>query len=91
VKRGAWLLLMVIAAVHAEAPPPAGTVIVGEQEAAIGLTLTPWQEEYASDLDRPPATLDVPPQPLDAQAFHRLSEFREASLGYRREQLQRAH
>jgi hypothetical protein len=52
---------------------------------------TPWQEEHASDLDRPPATLDVPPQPLDAQAFRRLSEFREASLGYRREQLQRTH
>ncbi|HSW13144.1 MAG TPA: hypothetical protein VLI06_09920 [Solimonas sp.] len=90
-KHLAWMLLLLALDSGAQPPAEPGTTIVGEQDAAIGLTLLPWAEEYASDLDRPPSRYDVPAQPLDAQAFIRRNEFDEAGLAWRREQLQRVH
>ncbi|MEQ1439104.1 hypothetical protein AAG565_07055 [Fontimonas sp. SYSU GA230001] len=67
-----------------------GTTIVGEREAAVGLYLAPWQGETASDVDRPPALHDVPPQSIDPQRFRRLADYDEAIRDYRRERLFRS-
>jgi multidrug efflux pump subunit AcrA (membrane-fusion protein) len=68
----------------------AGTTIIGEREAAIGLYLAPWQDEHASDLDRPPGLYDVPLQTLDVQRFRRQADYDEAIRDYRRERLYRS-
>jgi hypothetical protein len=68
----------------------AGTTIIGEREAAIGLYLAPWQDEHASDLDRPPGLYDVPLQTLDVQSFRRQADYDEAIRDYRRERLYRS-
>jgi len=76
----------------AAAQPPAGeagTTVVGEQESSVGLFLTPWQDERASDLDRPPSRL-APAAP-DAGSFASSAMAYEAQWAYRREQLQRVH
>jgi hypothetical protein len=62
----------------------------GEREAAIGLYLAPWQDEHASDLDRPPGLYDVPLQTLDVQRFRRQADYDEAIRDYRRERLYRS-
>ncbi|AXQ27570.1 hypothetical protein D0B54_02250 [Solimonas sp. K1W22B-7] len=76
----------------AEAPAAeSGTTIVGEQESSVGLFLTPWQDERASDLDRPPSRLAPATPSLDATDFGRSAAAYETLLAYRREQLQRVH
>jgi hypothetical protein len=89
-----WLCagLLFVSVLHAEQPAAkadAGTTIVGEQESAVGLTLLPWAEEYASDLDRPPLRHDEPAVALDAQGFARRSAYHAQRTAYRREKLQR--
>ncbi|MDM4768734.1 hypothetical protein [Solimonas sp. SE-A11] len=69
--------------------PEAGTTIVGEQESAVGLFLTPWQDERASDVDRPPSRLS--PVTPDAGSFAASAMAYESQWAYRREQLQRVH
>jgi hypothetical protein len=83
-------LAPVLAAAAAEPAEPAGTTIVGEREAAVGLYLAPWQDEQASDLDRPPGLYDVPLQILDPQRFGLQAEYDEAIRDYRRERLYRS-
>jgi hypothetical protein len=73
-----------------DAASAAGTTIIGEREAAIGLYLAPWQDEHASDLDRPPGLYDVPLQTLDVQSFRRQADYDEAIRDYRRERLYRS-
>jgi hypothetical protein len=83
-----WLLPLCLFCAAAAAEE-AGTTIVGEQESAVGLFLTPWQDERASDLDRPPSRL-APAAP-EAGAFAASAMAYEAQWAYRREQLQRVH
>lgn len=86
------LLSLCLCCSVALAQPPApesGTTIVGEQESAVGLFLTPWQDERASNLDRPPSRL-APATP-DAGSFAASAAAYEAQGAYRREQLQRVH
>jgi hypothetical protein len=86
-------LLMASTPTGATEEPPAeaaGTTIVGERESALGLYLAPWQNEAASDLDRPPGLLDVPLQRLDAARFERQVQYQEAIDAYRRERLFRS-
>lgn len=66
-----------------------GTTIVGEQDAAVGLYITPWKEESASDLDRPPSLFDAPAQPQDAAGFSRRVRYFDAAQAHRSERLQR--
>jgi hypothetical protein len=66
-----------------------GTTIVGEQDAAVGLYITPWKEESASDLDRPPSLFDAPAQPIDAYGFSRRVRYFDAARAHRAERLQR--
>ena len=61
-----------------------GTTIIGEKESAIGLYITPWKEEYAGDMDRPPGLLDESPAPLGARAFHGRVEYYDTVAAYRR-------
>jgi len=77
---------------EAAAPPDGapGTTIIGEQDTAVGLYLTPWQDETASDVDRPPGLYAPPLEPLDPMTFERLSAYDDARLAYRRERLQRS-
>ncbi|TJY61155.1 hypothetical protein E4T66_11060 [Sinimarinibacterium sp. CAU 1509] len=67
-----------------------GTTIVGEQDTAVGLYLTPWQDETASDVDRPPGLYAPPLAQLDPMEFQRLVDYDDARLAYRRERLQRS-
>ncbi len=67
-----------------------GTTIIGEQDTAVGLYLTPWQDETASDADRPPGLYTPSLAQLDPQEFQRLVDYDDARLAYRRERLQRS-
>ena len=87
-------LLLCLLPVIAQAQSPAneaGTTVVGEQESAVGLFLTPWQDERASDLDRPPSRLAPAAPSTDAVDFVRSAAAYENLQAYRREQLQRVH
>ncbi len=68
-----WMTLLALALVAAAAQGQEatgfGTAIIGEQEAAIGLFITPWGEDEASNIDRPPRLFEVPLEPLDPAAF----------------------
>lgn len=62
----------------------AGTTVVGERETALGLFLTPWQEEGPAALDHPPVLFDVAPSSVDADAYARSSRFERDLAGWRR-------
>lgn len=66
-----------------------GTTIVGEQEAAVGLYITPWQEEAPGDLDRPPALFKEPLDSVDPAAFGERTASQETLADYRRSALDR--
>jgi hypothetical protein len=97
-----WLLvagLLLFAAGALAAPDPAetadkrgdeaGTTIIGEKESAIGLYITPWQEEAPNDMDRPPRLLDESLEPIDGRSFQSQVESYDTISAYRRAQLQR--
>ncbi|MES0874926.1 hypothetical protein [Sinimarinibacterium thermocellulolyticum] len=84
------VLLPAWAAAAPDTAEPAGTTIVGEREAAVGLHLAPWQDEAAFDLDRPPGLHDVPLQALDPRRFELQADYDEAIRDYRRERLYRS-
>lgn len=77
-------LLVASAAFAAEMPPEDGTTVVGERETALGLVLTPWQDEGPAALDRPPALLDEEPAGIDPGAYARASRFERDLAGWRR-------
>ncbi len=85
-----WFAAAAATAQSPQAQPSAGTVIVGDQESAVGLYLLPWQEEQASDIDRPPSLFDVPARPVDPQQFKRRVQYEEAALAWRHERLFRS-
>lgn len=43
-----------------------GTRIIGDEEAALGLTITPWQEENPVEMDRPPLLLEPGTEKINA-------------------------
>ncbi|WP_439638959.1 hypothetical protein [Nevskia sp.] len=68
-------------------PDGIGTTIVGEQEAPIGLYITPWKDDYAErGLDRPARLLDEAMEPIDPATFRRQIEYYETITEYRRKQ-----
>lgn len=57
----------------------AGTTVIGEQEAPIGLYITPWRNSAAAGgLDRPARLLDEALLPLDPDVFKRQVEYHRA-------------
>lgn len=64
-----------------------GTTIFGEQEAPIGLYITPWKDDYAErGLDRPARLLDEAMEPIDPATFRRQIEYYETITEFRRKQ-----
>ncbi len=82
-------MLGVVAQTALAAAPSPGTTIVGERDTAVGLYLTPWREEAASDIDRPPRLYEPPMHALEAEAFARDVEVRESIEAYHRTRLLR--
>ena len=59
--------------------PGAGTTVVGEREAPIGLYIMPWRQSSAEGgLDRPARLLDEALMPLDPEVFRRQVEYHRA-------------
>lgn len=59
--------------------PGAGTTVVGEREAPIGLYIMPWRQSQAEGgLDRPARLLDEQLMPLDPEVFRRQVEYHRA-------------
>ncbi len=74
-------------AVTTATPDGVGTTIFGEQEAPIGLYITPWKDDYAErGLDRPARLLDEAMEPIDPATFRRQIEYYETITEYRRKQ-----
>lgn len=72
------------------AEPALGTTIFGDHEQALGLYLMPWQEELASDIDRPPQLLPLMPElgaAEDAESraalYESINAYRHAQVGRR--------
>lgn len=82
-------------AADAPAPAPAtatahaGTQIIGEQEAPVGLVLMPWQADQPATLDARPTHRQESLEPLDTDAFRQRVITDEAIAAYRRAGLRR--
>ncbi|MDB5988299.1 MAG: hypothetical protein JWR16_3352 [Nevskia sp.] len=72
------------ASTAAKATGDSGTTIVGDQDAAVGLYLTPWKDESAADTDRAPGLLDQKPAPFNPVAFKQQIENDDALAAFRR-------
>lgn len=88
------LLLMPYTLLMAEAvpeptEPTLGTTIFGDHEQALGLYLMPWQEELASDIDRPPQLLPLMPELGSAEAAESHAALYESINAYRHAQVGR--
>lgn len=68
----------------------AGTTIVGEQESAIGLYLTPWKDEHAAVMSRPPALLDEPAASGNSGLQSQPGSYNDIAA-YQRERFRRNH
>lgn len=68
----------------APAPANAGTQIIGEQEAPVGLVLMPWQADQPATLDARPTHRQQEREPLDIHAFRQRVITDEAIAAYRR-------
>jgi hypothetical protein len=66
-----------------------GTTIFGDQEQALGLYLMPWQEEAASDIDRPPQLLHLLPELGSAESAETRAVLYESINAYRHAQVGR--
>lgn len=89
--RIAALVLLLAGAARAAAPSPpvvepltAGATIVGDDDAAIGLYLTPWQDEEPLPPGRNPSTYTLAPVPADEVADRARIEGLDSIDGYRR-------
>lgn len=86
----AVLSVLSLSAMAADAVGDAnGTTIIGEQEAAVGLYLTPWREELASDVDRAPRLYEASGEAVEAAALQRQVDVRESMDAYWRLRLLR--
>ncbi len=61
-----------------------GSTIIGEQDSAMGLTLMPWKDEYATGLDQPPSLYRAPTSAVDPGSLQRQTEYRDNLGSYRR-------
>ncbi|NGY03414.1 hypothetical protein [Solimonas terrae] len=66
----------------------AGTTLIGQRDAAVGLYLLPWKEEAPSDIDLPPRQFDVADAPIDPARFAARVADDEANAAYRRVRLE---
>lgn len=78
-----------LSAQSADSASQAGTTILGDQDAAVGLFLAPWKDETRADFARPPGLQDQIPTPGDAAGYARVTEYYAAGRAYRAERLQR--
>ena len=69
-------------------PAGGGTTIIGDHDSAVGLYLTPWKNEYAADMDRPPSLYDEGLKPIDRRAFHRQVQYDQGNAAWRRAHFQ---
>jgi hypothetical protein len=65
-----------------------GTEIIGDQDSAVGLFLTPWKNETAADIDRAPGLFDAKSGPVDPKVFAQKIENDDALAAYRRSRTQ---
>ena len=70
-------------------PANAGTQIIGEQEAPVGLVLMPWQADQPATMDARPTHRQESLEPLDTDAFRQRVITDEAIAAYRRAGLRR--
>ncbi|MDP9141231.1 MAG: hypothetical protein M3O62_10620 [Pseudomonadota bacterium] len=82
-------VLSLNAAATGQATEGAGTTIIGENEAAVGLYLTPWREEMASDVDRAPRLYEPQTGAVESADLMRQLEVRESMDAYWRLRLLR--
>lgn len=75
--------------VHAADAPEAGITIVGDQDAALGLFLAPWKDEFRAEIDHAPGHLDPPLAAVDPKGFARAHTYYASGRAYRAERLQR--
>ena len=61
-----------------------GSTIIGDQDSAMGLTLMPWKEEFATGLDQPPSLYRAPVTPINNSSLQRQTEYRDNLSDYRR-------
>jgi len=74
---------------RAPATANAGTQIIGEQEAPVGLVLMPWQADQPATMDARPTHRQESLEPLDTDAFRQRVITDEAIAAYRRAGLRR--
>lgn len=65
-------------------PVKAGATIVGDNEAAIGLYLTPWKDEEPLPPGRNPSNFTIAPAPADAAADRARLDALDGIDSYRR-------
>lgn len=78
------LLLGSSSVIHAGDEPAVGTRIIGDEEAALGLNITPWQEESVDRLDRPPLLLAPTAGDVDANELRQRVHLQQTISAYRR-------
>ncbi len=61
-----------------------GTRIIGDEEAALGLTITPWQEESPIESDRPPLLLEPSAEKIDPSELKGRVRTQQIISAYRR-------
>ena len=61
-----------------------GSNVVVGQDSAMGLTLMPWKEEFATGLDQPPTLYRAPLSPVDGDSLQRQTQYRDDLNNYRR-------
>ncbi|PTU30938.1 hypothetical protein [Stenotrophobium rhamnosiphilum] len=69
---------------NAPAPQALGSTIVVEQNSAMGVTLMPWKEEFATGLDQAPSLYRAPTSPINSNSLQRQTEYRDNLSSYRR-------
>lgn len=68
----------------APATPSLGSTIIVEQNSAMGVTLMPWKEEFATGLDQAPSLYRPVMSPIDSNSLQRQTEYRDNLSSYRR-------
>lgn len=61
-----------------------GTTVVVEQDAAMGLNLVPWKDEFSIGLDQAPTLYRASLSPLNDSNLQRQTEYRDNLTEYRR-------
>ena len=61
-----------------------GTRIIGDEEAALGLTITPWQEESPVEMDRPPLLLEPGAEKINAAELRSRVRTQQTISAFRR-------